>query len=284
MELTSTVTPEPKLDRTDSTLNIQPFAWPTTLDATSLGTLLAESQTSSRNLANAYTAIAEAGEQAEKAVHENMLATLGDTLDTMGDSARQSILAKTLADADRASKDAREAKTAVYAGVNQINSDRLAETQRQLDGLLAVMPNSASMLDVLSSISPPDRQERMQWESLLKDAGYATTRNMVARAISTGDRRLAAACLSRLQQLGKGERPITPGELADRFVGPLHKQLVLARDEVSNLRLNVVTLERKTLTGKGTNYDRLKAGLRTNALDHQRSRTEPLPSVIVDGQ
>jgi hypothetical protein len=170
---------------------------------------------------------------------------------------------------DRAEKIARakrDEQLKMYGNMVDEAEAQLEKRERMLAGLLQVAPNAPSLLEI-ESFRAAGTAERLKWEqALTANPGYAQLRSLCAYAMTTRNLALAGALAARLAVVSKNNRPISVHKFAAHFVGVQHAKLVLAKEQVTDLRKTVADRKRELMTGKVSMVSRIGAGLRQIAI------------------
>jgi hypothetical protein len=261
-------TPEPMNTPTDPALEgIAPFQWPDKFDAATFEGATKSATDEATAFNSRLAMIREEMEKVFSAEMANFKASLGG--ESMPDEFRQKFLQTAIERATKVAHQKRDAQLKEYAGFLDHIAQQLEAKERQLAGMLQVMPNPPAMLEVESVRT--GMESRLKWEGTLGSASYATLKTLCAFAMSTGNLALAGALCAKLHAVAKNNRPISAFALAEHFVGEQHKRLKLAHAEVSDLRKSALTQKSELLSGKATLTSRIAAGLRQQAIKSQRS-------------
>jgi len=104
-------------------------------------------------------------------------------------------------------------------------------------------------------------EKRSRIMEQIQDSGKAELSSLAAFASTMGDREMAAALVSRVNQMPAKERPFRPQDLANVMVGEEFREIDLAMIETERLLVEALDADRSFDTGKPSNRTTVKSAL-----------------------
>ena len=249
---------------------LRPFLWPASLEQSFADESLASVQTAARLVGQSYdTIITESTKAFERVVSQFNESVGKATLESLPDSARDKLISDTTHKANEAAKAEQAKQEGIYKNVQALHEETLSRISDQIEGILAVAPSPAALLDINSPMS----ERRIGFMNMLAQASYPSLTTWVSRALTTGDKDLHAAVVNELSKRREGGArnvPMSPFDFAERIAGEQHKRLVLLRDEIRHLRNNLQSQRVQLVRGRASLVSKIEAGLRQQALNRTR--------------